>query len=92
MLIRLTERLFVNPEFVVAVATSGLDDDECSLFTTGQSAIDGGYSIPYSAEDVAEQVNDGCAIAQGLDESEGEEGDAEEPEPDEEEEVSEDAP
>jgi hypothetical protein len=85
MLIRLTERLFVNPEFVVVVEASGLDDGQCSLITTGQSAIADGWSIPYSAEDVAEQVNDGCAVAQGLNEGE-------EPEADEEEEVSENAP
>jgi hypothetical protein len=33
-------------------------DETCALFTSGQSAVDGGFHLPYSADDVAKQLNE----------------------------------
>jgi hypothetical protein len=56
MLIELVEGFYVDP-FNVAVVKA-TDENTCALFTPGQSAIDGGFTVPYSAADVVEQLND----------------------------------
>jgi len=56
MLIELAEGFFVDPELVAVVKVT--DKDECALFTVGQSAMDGGFHLDYSAQEVVEQVNE----------------------------------
>lgn len=55
-LIELVEGFFVRPEDVVVVKATG--DGGCALFTVGQSAVDGGFRLPFSAAEVAEELND----------------------------------
>ena len=55
-LIELYEGFFVNPDEVAVVKATG--EDQCALFTTGQSAVDEGFHLPYGAAEVAEQIND----------------------------------
>jgi hypothetical protein len=69
MLIELVEDFYVNPEMVAVVKVT--DKNQCALFTNGQSAMDGGFTLPYSAEEVVESLNDAL---------EGEDGDVEEEE------------
>jgi len=71
MLIELSEGFFVNPELVAVVKV--VDKNKCALFTSGQSAVDGGFTVDYSAEEVAEAVNDACVEAEE-DEESGEDG------------------
>jgi hypothetical protein len=73
MLIELFEGFFVNPEAAVVVKATG--EGQCALFTAGQSATDGGFTVPYDAAEVAEQINDACEELYGKDE-EDEEDDA----------------
>lgn len=56
MLFELVEGFFVNPKTVAVVKATG--EDGCVLFTSGQSAVDGGFTLPSSAERVAEEIND----------------------------------
>jgi len=56
MLIELYEGFFVDPDFVAVVKATS--EDECALFTPGQSAVAEGFAIPFSAEDVVEQLNE----------------------------------
>ena len=56
MLIELTEGFFVDPDLVAVVKATG--KKQCALFTAGQSAVDEGFTVPYSAEEVVEQLND----------------------------------
>src|SRR5262249_12461103 len=56
MLIELYEGFFVNPELVAVV--KGMGGEKCALFTVGQSAVDEGFAIPYSAEEVSKHLND----------------------------------
>lgn len=55
-MIELFEGFFVSIDEVAVVKSTG--DAECALFTSGQSAIDEGFRIPYSAAEVAEKLND----------------------------------
>jgi hypothetical protein len=59
MLIQLADGLFVNPDAITVIKAT--DVDTCALFTAGQSAIDGGFHVPYGAAEVAEHINDACA-------------------------------
>jgi hypothetical protein len=78
MLIELTKGFFVNPETVAVVKAT--DEDACALFTCGQSAVDGGFHLPYSAESVAVAIDDEEELDE---EDEGEEdGDEDEDEED----------
>ena len=74
MRVKLFEGFFVDPDLVAVIKATGID--ECALFTAGQSAIDGGFHIPYSAEEVDMALDEGEA----LDEDDGEEFDDEDPE------------
>jgi hypothetical protein len=56
MLIELYEGFFINPEQVAVV--KAVDEGQCALFTAGQSAVDEGFLVPYSAQEVFEQLND----------------------------------
>jgi hypothetical protein len=56
MLIELVEGFYINPKLVAVVKVA--DEDTCALFTTGQSAVDGGFTLPFSAEEVTQQIND----------------------------------
>jgi hypothetical protein len=66
-LIELHEGFFVNPDHVAVVKVAG--KLKCSLYTPGQSATDGGFLVPYAAEEVAQQIND------AIDEGYSDEGD-----------------
>lgn len=56
MLVEIVEGFFCDPELVAVVKTT--DKDSCAVFTAGQSAVDGGFTLKYSAEQVAQEVND----------------------------------
>jgi hypothetical protein len=56
MLLELAKGFFVNPNNVAVVKATG--EEECALFTCGQSAVDGGFQLPYSAESVAGAIDD----------------------------------
>lgn len=70
MLVEIYEGFFCDPEEVAVVKTTG--KDMCAVFTQGQSAMDGGFALPYAAEEVAAHVND--AIENMYEEGEGEDG------------------
>jgi hypothetical protein len=76
MLIELVEGFFVEPDFVAVVKATG--EDRCAIFTPGQSATDGGFTVPYSAAQVAEHVNDAMEEqANPMEDDEGPEDDEE---------------
>jgi hypothetical protein len=54
-MIQLIEGMWFNPYEVVAVKAIG--KDKCILWTTGQPATEG-HVLDYSAEQVAEVIND----------------------------------
>ena len=64
-MIELSDGIYIAPEHVTVI--KHIDDEQCLLFTVGQSALEG-HVLPYSAADVAEAVNDYL---------DGDEGDAE---------------
>jgi hypothetical protein len=47
----------VIPHCVAAVKRSGLEDDACTIFIKGQSALDG-FLVKMSAEDVVDELED----------------------------------
>ena len=74
MLIELVEGFWVDPERVAVVKATG--KKKCALFLEGQSAIDGGFTLDFPAEEVAVHINDGIDDYLDEDESEEEESDA----------------
>jgi hypothetical protein len=70
-MIQLVPGFWVNPELVAVVKETG--DDECALFTQGQSAVDGGFKLDYSAESVAEAIDEALYGEEEVDEDEQEE-------------------
>lgn len=50
-LVQISDELSINPEVVGAVKASA-DGKKCSVFLSGQSAIDGGFLVDKSKEDV----------------------------------------
>jgi hypothetical protein len=55
-MIELYEGFYVNLDAVAVVKAAG--DDACALFTSGQSAVDEGFHIPYPVDEVAQQLDD----------------------------------
>jgi hypothetical protein len=76
MLIELGEGFFVNPEDVAVVKATG--EGKCALFTVGQSAVDGGFHIPYDAQEISQHVNDACEELYSDEEDDDTEDEAEE--------------
>jgi len=70
-MIELADGIFIAPEHVVAVKK--IDDGQCALFFIGQSAVDGGFLLPYSAEEVSEAINDALFGEEEIDEDDQEE-------------------
>jgi len=70
-MIQLVPGFWVNPELVAIVKETG--EDECALFISGQSATDGGFHLPYKAEQVAEVIDDALFGEEETDEDEPEE-------------------
>jgi hypothetical protein len=68
MLIELMEGFYFDPDTGTVVKATG--KDECALFPSGASAVDGGFHLPCAAEEAAEAIND--TEAQGEDEDEDE--------------------
>lgn len=52
-LLHIGDRLF-NAESIAVVRP--IDDEHCVIFTTGQSAIDGGFLVEVSAEEVEAEL------------------------------------
>jgi hypothetical protein len=65
-MIEIVDGLFIAPEHVIAVKAAGDGEKRCTIYLSGQSALDG-FVVDYDAEDVAEEV------AEALEESEDEE-------------------
>jgi hypothetical protein len=55
--LQLDDDLFVIPHCVAAVKRSGLEDDACTVFIKGQSALDG-FLVKMKAEDVVGELED----------------------------------
>ena len=53
-MIEIIEGVWVDPRHVAVVKRVG--DDKCALFTSGQSAVDGGFLIERSAEEVVDEI------------------------------------
>lgn len=51
----LTAELAVQPALVAAVRR--IDDDQCAVFTVGQSAVDGGFLVDRAADEVIDDIN-----------------------------------
>lgn len=73
MLIEITEGFWAEPELVAVVKATG--DEECAVFTAGQSAIDGGFKLNYPAGEVAQALNDALETPYMPDEDGEEEAD-----------------
>ena len=54
-MIELSDGIFIAPEHVSLIKK--IDENQCLLYTVGQSAMDG-HVLNYSAAEVAEVVND----------------------------------
>ena len=52
-MIELEDGIYIAAEHVAMVKK--VDDDKCLIFFVGQTSMDG-YELPYSAEDVAEAI------------------------------------
>jgi len=72
MLTQIVEGVWLDPWSVTMIKHT--EDAKCSIWTTGQSALEG-FVLEYSAEEVAEAVNDARAES---DEEENTEGDQDE--------------
>lgn len=48
----------IGSDIAFAVVKASEDGKACSAFSDGQSAVDGGFLIPYKASEVCEQLND----------------------------------
>jgi hypothetical protein len=48
----------IGSDIAFAVVKASSDGESCSAFTDGQSAVDGGFLIPYKASEVCEQLDD----------------------------------
>lgn len=57
-MIELAEGLWIDPFSVVMIKK--IDENQCGLWTTGQSALEG-HVLPYSAEEVVEAIEDACS-------------------------------
>lgn len=58
-MIELYEGFYVNVGNEIQVAVvKATGDDTCALFTPGQSAVGEGFLVPYSADQVCQQLND----------------------------------
>ena len=55
-MIEIGQGLFIQASKVVAVKDVG--DGKCAVFTEGQSAVDGGFTVDGEAIDVAEKIDD----------------------------------
>ena len=53
-MIEIVDGVFVNPRKVAVIKE--VDKDKCALFTSGQSAVDGGFLIDRPAIEVAEEI------------------------------------
>ena len=58
--LQLDDDLFVIPHCVAAVKRSGLEEDSCTIFIKGQSALDG-FLVKMSAEDVVKELEESLA-------------------------------
>ena len=58
--LQLDDDLFVIPHCVAAVKRSGLEEDSCTIFIKGQSALDG-FLVKMSAEDVVKDLEESLA-------------------------------
>lgn len=55
-LIEIADGLYVQPRKVVAIKRSELDEEHCTVFLGGQSALDG-FAVERDAEELAEEIN-----------------------------------
>jgi coenzyme F420-reducing hydrogenase gamma subunit len=53
--IELAEGVWIAPEHVAMIKK--IDENQCLLFTVGQSALEG-HVMPYAGREVAEAIND----------------------------------
>ena len=58
--LQLDDDLFVIPHCVAAVKRSGLEDETCTVFIKGQSALDG-FLVKMKAEDVVREIEESLA-------------------------------
>ena len=58
--LQLDDDLFVIPHCVAAVKRSGLEDETCTVFIKGQSALDG-FLVKMKAEDVVKELEESLA-------------------------------
>jgi hypothetical protein len=58
--LQLDDDLFVIPHCVAAVKRSGLEDEACTVFIKGQSALDG-FLVKMKAEDVVKELEESLA-------------------------------
>lgn len=57
LMIEIVEGLFIQPHKVIAVKASPLEEDHCTIFMSGHSAVDGGFVVDRSAEDVVDEID-----------------------------------
>ena len=65
--IELEDGLFIAPEHVTMVKK--VDENKCLIFFVGQTSMDG-HELPYSAEDVAEAIENSFIEENEADEDE----------------------
>ena len=54
-MIEITDGLFIAPEHVIAVKAASDGEQRCTIYLSGQSALDG-FVVDYYADEVAEEV------------------------------------
>jgi hypothetical protein len=69
MLVEITDGFFCDPELVAVVKATG--KNKSALFTAGQSAVDGGFALPYEAAEVTQEINDALDRMGEVDQIEG---------------------
>lgn len=69
-LIQISDDLWIQPRKVIAIKRSGVDDDQSTVFMSGQSAVDGGFVVDREMWELAEDVNRALAD-DDVDENEG---------------------
>lgn len=57
-LIEISDGLFIQPGKVIAVKAHGEDAESCTVFMSGQSAVDGGFLIDRDFDEVVEDIQD----------------------------------
>lgn len=57
-LIQISDGLWINPCKVIAVKSPSEDAEECTIFMSGQAAVDGGFLVKRPLSEIVNELNE----------------------------------